>query len=52
MKRRWNNNLTVLKKMGKAENTTLSQQDVFEDRLQRMLEKVNGMKENRKQWEQ
>lgn len=52
MKRRWNNNLTVLKKMGKAENTALSQQDVFQDRLQRMLEKVNGMKENRKQWEQ
>ncbi len=48
---RWVSNRKKLKNLARKENAFLSQEMVFQNRLQRMLDKVNWIKENKKEWD-
>ena len=48
---RWVSNQKKLKDLAKKENALLSQDMVFQNRLQRMLDKVNWINENKKKWD-
>ena len=51
MKFRWSSNRRKLEVAGKSDKVKLSQENVFQDRLNRMLEKVQWVNENIRQWE-
>ncbi len=51
MKWRWRKNLKSMQGWGAAANVQLSKEEIFQDRLKCMLDRVNWVKENKKQWE-
>lgn len=51
MKFRWVSNRRILRNEAKQDALTLSADEVFNDRLNRMLEKVDGIKMNRELWD-
>jgi succinoglycan biosynthesis protein ExoV len=51
LKFRWSSNRRKLKVTGVSGKVTLSQDSIFQDRLNRMLEKVEWVKNNKEQWD-